>query len=122
MNREIVAELLRTADEEREDIDLALATVVKSSGSAPRDDGATMLIREDGSITGTIGGGAVEKEVIERAQEMMVEGEKTLRATFDLSNREVARAGGICGGRVDVLVEVLDLRKEENADEKSSRE
>lgn len=122
MNREIVAELLRTADEEREDIDLALATVVKSSGSAPRDDGATMLIREDGSITGTIGGGAVEKEVIERAQEMMVEGEKTLRATFDLSNREVARAGGICGGRVDVLVEVLDLRKEESTDEKGSRE
>jgi len=122
LNREIVAELLRTADEEREDIDLALATVVKSSGSAPRDDGATMLIREDGSITGTIGGGAVEKEVIERAQEMMVEGEKTLRATFDLSNREVARAGGICGGRVDVLVEVLDLRKEESTDEKGSRE
>ena len=122
MNREVVAELLRTAEEEREDVDLALATVIKSHGSAPREAGATMLIREDGSIVSTIGGGAVEKEIIERAQEMMVEGERTLRETFDLSNQEVARAGGICGGKVDVLVEVLDLRREENTDEKGSRE
>ena len=51
-----------------------LAAVVEAKGSVPREAGAKMLILDDGTIIGTVGGGAIEKRVIEEARKMEKEG------------------------------------------------
>lgn len=115
MNLEIVRELLTmlktNEGAENNNNFAALATVIKSSGSAPREDGACMLIKETGEIVGTIGGGIVEKKVIEKSLALMGKNSRVLRSTFDLSNQEVAQTGGVCGGKVEVLLEIINLQK-----------
>ncbi len=50
---------------------VVLATVIESLGSAPREEGARMLVRPDGSTAGTIGGGAIEKKIVDEALQLM---------------------------------------------------
>ena len=80
---------------------VVLATVIESSGSAPRAEGARMLVRPDGSITGTIGGGAVEKRVIDEALRLMTGGSARL---LDYTLKDI---GMECGGGMKVFVEPL---------------
>ncbi len=94
-----------TAQEES----FVLATVVTRNGSAPRSAGAKMLVRPDGSIAGTVGGGKLEAQVLEQAAEVM----KTHTATvneFHFTGKDASTMDMICGGRVEVLVEWLDAR------------
>lgn len=78
-----------------------LATVIEAVGSAPRKLSAKMLIKADGSIVGTVGGGAIEKKVIDEAMALMHGGEpKILR--YDL-----AELGMTCGGSMGVFLEPL---------------
>lgn len=80
---------------------LVLATVVESIGSAPRGEGAKMLVRHDGTISGTIGGGAIEQIVVEQALEMMSGGKaKIIR-------HELKDIGMQCGGGMAVFIEPL---------------
>ena len=88
-----------------------LATIVSKQGSSPRSAGARMLIAEDGSIIETIGGGLAEAMIIERAREML-NGNKNgpqrpVMVHVDMSGKEVADEGMICGGAVEVLLEVV---------------
>ena len=89
----------------------ALATIVSKKGSSPRAAGTRMLIVEDGSITGTIGGGLAEALVIDRAVKMLEERkngpEKPVMIYVDMSGKEVADEGMICGGAVEVLLETV---------------
>lgn len=78
----------------------ALATVIDSAGSAPRKPGAKMLIRSDGSILGTIGGGKVELKTIESAMSVMREG-RSQTLSFTL-NEEY---GYVCGGSIAIFIE-----------------
>ena len=78
----------------------ALCTVVASSGSSPRKPGTKMLVRADGSIVGTIGGGAIEQAVRAQATEVIRTGRATRFAAH--LTRELAMC---CGGRMDVFVE-----------------
>lgn len=80
-----------------------LATITASKGSAPRKEGAKMLVRRDGSFIGTIGGGGVEKLVLEKAPEVFNSGQPVM-VHFDMSGsgREAAM---ICGGQIDVFLE-----------------
>jgi len=87
----------------------ALATVVTRNGSAPRAAGAKMLVRADGSIAGTVGGGKLEAQVLEQAAKVM----KTHAATvneFHFTGKDASTMDMICGGRVEVLVEWLDAQ------------
>ncbi|MFC2018433.1 XdhC family protein [Chloroflexota bacterium] len=84
----------------------ALATVISVAGSAPREEGARMLIREDGSILGTIGGGRLEAEVRREAMAIMNE-DKARILHFDLTGRESAEEGMICGGVTDIFLEPI---------------
>lgn len=84
----------------------ALATVVKWLGSTPRRDNAKMLILEDGSTMGSIGGGSTEAEVVEEAGRVL-ETEKASLTKFTLTQEEAARDGLICGGTVEVFVEPI---------------
>ena len=82
----------------------ALATVVARKGSAPMSGDAKMLVREDGSTEGTVGGGCLEAEVWEAAMSVLESGEPE-KLTFDLTQQEAEDSGHICGGVVEILVE-----------------
>jgi len=82
-----------------------LATVISSRGSAPRKAGAKMLIKNDGTFIGTVGGGGVEQQVQEKAIEVMNSGEPQI-VHFDLSGRG-EEAAMICGGQMDVFLEPI---------------
>jgi xanthine dehydrogenase accessory factor len=83
-----------------------LATVIQQSGSAPRKGGAQMVIREDGSFVGSIGGGRLEGDCIKEAPTVMTEGAAQVLA-FHLTGTEVAETDMICGGDVEVFLEPL---------------
>jgi len=85
--------------------------VVKSSGSTPRAAGASMAVFEDGSITGTIGGGSVEHASYTAAKKLAPG--QTLIRDFDLTNNNAASIGMVCGGSMTVLLDSL-LPTEEN--------
>jgi len=82
----------------------ALVTVVSASGSTPREEGAKMLVRPDGSIVGTIGGGSLEARVIKEAIEQIKKG-KPQRLSFKLKAGH--EPGMICGGDVEVFIEPI---------------
>jgi len=80
----------------------ALATVVRASGSTPQQPGARLLLREDGSTLGTVGGGAIERVVLESLRQALSSGEP------ELLIRDLAHDLGMCcGGRMEIFVEPI---------------
>ncbi|HUJ94318.1 MAG TPA: XdhC/CoxI family protein [Terriglobales bacterium] len=84
----------------------AVATIVNVRGSVPSFETAKMLIRDDGSIVGTIGGGCVEAEVWQAAREVM-ESEKPRTLSFNLNQNPKYDTGLICGGTLDIFIEPI---------------
>jgi xanthine dehydrogenase accessory factor len=84
----------------------AMATIVNVRGSIPSFKTAKMLVRDDGSIVGTIGGGCVEAEVWQAAREVM-ESEKPRSLTFDLNQDPKYDTGLVCGGTLEIFVEPI---------------
>jgi xanthine dehydrogenase accessory factor len=82
----------------------AIATIVQVRVSIPSFESAKLLVREDGSMIGTIGGGCVEAEVWNAAREVM-ETEKPKHMSFNLGQDAAYDNGLICGGQLDVFVE-----------------
>ena len=82
----------------------ALATVAATKGSVPRHPGAKMIVYEDGSISGTVGGGKFESLVIAEALECLATKEPILK-TWPLREDQPDSFGAICGGDVTVLIE-----------------
>jgi xanthine dehydrogenase accessory factor len=82
----------------------ALATIINVRGSIPSFNTAKMLVRDDGSIVGTIGGGCVEADVWQAAREVM-ESEKPRTLTFNLNENPKFDTGLVCGGTLEVYVE-----------------
>jgi len=85
---------------------LAILTVVRTSGSSPRDVGAKMVVLPDGSTEGTIGGGKLEKLAVQDALEMLKKGGCSYKQ-YRLRPEEEQGIGAECGGDVDVFIEVL---------------
>src|SRR3984885_5483397 len=84
----------------------AVATIVNVRGSIPSFRTAKMLIRDDGSIVGTIGGGCVEADVWQAAREVM-ESEKPRTLKFDLNQDPRYDTGLVCGGTLEGFVEPI---------------
>jgi xanthine dehydrogenase accessory factor len=84
----------------------ALATIVHTNGSIPSYESSRMLVREDGSIAGTIGGGCVEADVWAAAKEVM-QNESPRKMIFNLNNDASYDNGLICGGTLEVFVEPI---------------
>jgi xanthine dehydrogenase accessory factor len=86
---------------------MILATIIKKAGSAPRAVGTKMLVKRDGSIIGTIGGGSAEGEIIAHAAEML----NTARTESEILQFNLISgpqdAGMVCGGIMDVLFETI---------------
>jgi len=87
--------------------DLVLATVISKSGSAPCLAGSKMIVLKDGTSLGTIGGGVLEAEGQKRAVQVFDSGVSQI-FTFDLSGRDAASMSMICGGRVEVFLELIE--------------
>src|SRR6516164_5448791 len=84
----------------------AVATITTVRGSIPSFQTAKMLVRDDGSIAGTVGGGCVEAEVWQAAREVM-EDEKPRSLTFNLNNNPKYDTGLVCGGTLEIFVEPI---------------
>ena len=84
----------------------AVATIVNVRGSIPSFKTAKMLVRDDGSIVGTIGGGCVEAEVWQAAREVMEE-EKPRNLTFNLNHDPKYDTGLVCGGTLEIYLEPI---------------
>jgi xanthine dehydrogenase accessory factor len=84
----------------------ALATIVQVRGSIPSFESAKLLVREDGSMIGTIGGGCVEAEVWNAAREVIAT-EKPRHMHFSLGQDAAYDNGLICGGQLDIFVEAV---------------
>jgi xanthine dehydrogenase accessory factor len=82
----------------------AVATIVNVRGSIPSFKSAKMLVRDDGSIAGTIGGGCVEAEVWQAAREVIA-AEKPRSLTFDLNQDPKYDTGLVCGGTLEIFIE-----------------
>ena len=84
----------------------ALATIVHTNGSIPSYESSRMLVREDGSIAGTIGGGCVEAEVWAAAKEV-IQAEAPRKMVFNLNHEASYDNGLICGGTLEIFVEPI---------------
>ena len=84
----------------------ALATIVHTNGSIPSYESSRMLVRDDGTIAGTIGGGCVEADVWAAAKEVM-EQETPRKMVFNLNHDASYDSGLICGGTLEVFVEPI---------------
>src|ERR1700687_6028172 len=84
----------------------ALATIVHTNGSIPSFESSRMLVREDGTISGTIGGGCVEAEVWAAAKDVMQKAAPR-KTVFKLKNEASYDNGLICGGTLEVFVEPI---------------
>ncbi len=103
MSMDIYEEIVKLRREGRRG---AVATIVNVRGSIPSFKTAKMLVRDDGSIVGTIGGGCVEADVWQAAREVM-ESEKPRTLKFDLNQDPKYDTGLVCGGTLEVFVEPI---------------
>jgi xanthine/CO dehydrogenase XdhC/CoxF family maturation factor len=86
---------------------VALATVIKTWGSAPRPVGSQLAVRKDGTFVGSVSGGCVEGAVIAEAIDAIADG-KPRKLSFGVSNEQAWLVGLACGGQIEVYVERVD--------------
>jgi xanthine dehydrogenase accessory factor len=85
---------------------VVVATVAHTRGSTPQQRGAKMLFFQNGEVAGTVGGGCIEAEVWAEAREAMRSGKSALHH-FSLTAEEASEEGMVCGGTMDIFVEVI---------------
>jgi len=85
---------------------VALATVVKTWGSAPRPAGAQLAVREDGAFEGSVSGGCIEGEVVVEAEDAIASGAARL-LEYGVSNAQAWEVGLACGGQMTIYLEPL---------------
>ncbi len=86
---------------------VAVATIVKVWGSAPRPLGSKMAISDAGDMAGSVSGGCVEGAVFEEAQGVLAEGEPRL-VHYGVSDEQAWAVGLSCGGQIEVYIELLE--------------
>ncbi|HEV7396566.1 MAG TPA: XdhC family protein [Pyrinomonadaceae bacterium] len=84
---------------------VVVATVAQTRGSTPQQRGAKMLFFENGKAAGTVGGGCIEAEVWAEARAAMRSGESALHH-FSLTAEEASEEGMVCGGTMDIFIDV----------------
>ena len=91
----------RLADDEP----VVLATVVKTTGSTPQKPGAKLLVRKDGTGTGTLGGGCVEGDIWYAAKQLINDGTGAEYREYELNEDLAADDGLVCGGTMYFLID-----------------
>jgi xanthine dehydrogenase accessory factor len=101
-------EVLRTAEAWRTGGQrVALGTIVKTWGSAPRPIGAMVAIREDGQIVGSVSGGCVEDDLVDKVRSKVLTATEPQLITYGVTNEEATRWGLPCGGTLQLVLEPL---------------
>jgi xanthine dehydrogenase accessory factor len=86
---------------------VALATVISTERSAPRDHGAALAVNEDGEVVGSVSGGCVEGAVVTEAMEVL-QTNLPQRLTYGIADEEAFAVGLTCGGTIHLFVERVD--------------
>ncbi|MDA1184726.1 MAG: XdhC family protein [Acidobacteria bacterium] len=104
MNQEVFAAL---SDALQQGEEVALVTIVSSTGSTPQRVGAKMLVFADGRTVGTIGGGCYENDAFWKAREAITN-RRPLTVAFELNDDFAQETGLVCGGQMEVFIEPVE--------------
>jgi xanthine dehydrogenase accessory factor len=104
MNQEVFAALSEALQRGEE---VALVTIVASTGSTPQRVGAKMLVYADGRTVGTIGGGCYENDAFGKAREA-IKNRKPITVKFELNDDFAQETGLVCGGQMEVFIEPVE--------------
>jgi xanthine/CO dehydrogenase XdhC/CoxF family maturation factor len=85
---------------------VAIGTVTKAWGSAPRPAGSHIVVREDGMFAGSVSAGCVEAAVIEEAKTVMRNG-KPQSLVFGVADEQAWSVGLACGGKIEIFIELI---------------
>jgi xanthine dehydrogenase accessory factor len=91
---------------------LAVATVTRTRGSTPQQGGAKMVFFPNGEAKGTVGGGCIEAEVWAEAREALRSNQSALHH-FSLTAEEASEEGMVCGGTMDIFIDVIGATSEQ---------
>jgi xanthine dehydrogenase accessory factor len=108
VNQEVFAALAEALDHGEE---VALVTIVSSTGSTPQRVGAKMLVYADGRTVGTIGGGCYENDAFWKAREA-IKARKPANVKYELTDDIAEESGLICGGQMEVFIEPVEASPE----------
>src|ERR1700682_71679 len=86
---------------------VALGTIVKTWGSAPRPIGAMVAVREDGQIVGSVSGGCVEDDLVDKVKSKILGAKEPQLVTYGVTNEEATRWALPCGGTLQLVLEPL---------------
>lgn len=86
-----------------------LTTIIKKRGSAPRDIGVMMLVKQDGTCVGTIGGGLAENQIKKAALKMLESSEDHKCLSVNMCSSGISLEGMVCGGNVEVYLEKVEM-------------
>src|ERR1700720_2492137 len=84
-----------------------LVTVVKTWGSSPRPPGALLAVREDGHVVGSVSGGCIEDDIVERSRREGVYVTRPQQVTYGVSAEDARKFGLPCGGTIQLVLEPL---------------
>jgi xanthine dehydrogenase accessory factor len=87
-----------------------LGTVVRTWGSAPRPVGAHVLVRDDGLVVGSVSGGCIEDDLVDKVRGGKVAAERPQRVTYGVTADEAFRFGLPCGGTIELVLEPVGAR------------
>ncbi len=84
-----------------------LVTVVKTWGSSPRPEGAMLAVRDDGHVAGSVSGGCIEDDIVDRTRRLGMTQTRAEAVTYGVSADEARRFGLPCGGTIQLVLEPL---------------
>ena len=105
-NHDLEGVLAQAAAWRAEGRGVALATVVRTWGSSPRQPGSKLAVEAGGAFVGSVSGGCIEAAVIHDASEVMAEGASRV-LSFGVSDEAAWEVGLACGGKIEVFVEAV---------------
>jgi xanthine dehydrogenase accessory factor len=108
VNQEVFKALAEALDKGEE---VALVTIVASTGSTPQRVGAKMLVYADGRTVGTIGGGCYENEAFWKAREA-IKDRRPVTVKYELNDDFAQETGLVCGGQMEVFIEPVEAAPE----------
>lgn len=109
VDREVLGTALAWHEQGRR---VVLGTIVKTWGSAPRPVGAMVAIRDDGAVAGSVSGGCVEDDLVERVRTQALSAHGPELATYGLTREEATRWGLPCGGSLQVVLEPVEAHSQ----------